>query len=303
MAGGDSLIGKRADGEAYLIGLDVTVDEVKQARDARGGSRQETADYLGLPLEAVEAALDYEGGESRDRGSGDETTLGRITKIAGLFGALATIVYVTGGIVLALRLNASGVDPTAVIGQLPREFLLTIGVGQVLLPALLFGAGFVAYRLLRSSDVGLPLTEPFIEEKTRARNAISTALIAFGLVTPAVVAAYVEAYGFGVGPILIGAAVPGLACVLLFLTWALRRNGDAPQVEGRLKVASGRILLGLGVLLIPAAGVGLLHALDLGGRRITSLPLWWWPRWQPPWWSKAGRGSAGKSLPSGPATR
>jgi hypothetical protein len=80
------------------------------------------------------------------------------TEIAGLFAGVATLVYVTGAIVLALRLAFKGLAWGNVVSQLPREFVLAIGAGQVLFPALMVGAVYGLYRLLRSDRPEAPKT-------------------------------------------------------------------------------------------------------------------------------------------------
>lgn len=59
------------------------------------------------------------------------------------------LVYVVGALVLGLRLALQDLPWADVISQLPREFLLSVGAGQALLPALLLGALYGLYRLLR----------------------------------------------------------------------------------------------------------------------------------------------------------
>lgn len=71
------------------------------------------------------------------------------TRIAGLLAALVALVYVIGALVLGLRLALQDLPWANVVSQLPREFLLSVGAGQVLLPALLLGALYGLYRLLR----------------------------------------------------------------------------------------------------------------------------------------------------------
>lgn len=58
--------------------------------------------------------------------------------IVGLFAGLAAAVYVTGGFALALRLWWAGL-PALTVGQLPRDVLFSVGVAQVVLPALCVG--------------------------------------------------------------------------------------------------------------------------------------------------------------------
>jgi hypothetical protein len=72
-----------------------------------------------------------------------------VTQIAGLFAALAAVIYATGAVVLALRLAFVQLPWGNVVSQLPREFVLSIGTGQVLLPSLAVGALYGLYRLVR----------------------------------------------------------------------------------------------------------------------------------------------------------
>jgi hypothetical protein len=71
-----------------------------------------------------------------------------VTQVVGLLAGLATVVYATGAIVLALRLKFELLPWGNVVSQLPREFLLSVGAGQVLIPALAIGAGYGLLRLL-----------------------------------------------------------------------------------------------------------------------------------------------------------
>lgn len=73
-----------------------------------------------------------------------------VVQVAGVLAGLATVVYLAGGAVLALRLAVVGLPWANVVSQLPREFLISIGAGQVLFPALLVGALYVLSRLLRT---------------------------------------------------------------------------------------------------------------------------------------------------------
>jgi hypothetical protein len=79
-----------------------------------------------------------------------------ITQVAGLLAGLATVVYLAGGVVLALRLAFVGLPWGDVVSQLPRQFLISIGTGQVLFPALLVGALYALSRLLRAGRAQLP---------------------------------------------------------------------------------------------------------------------------------------------------
>jgi hypothetical protein len=72
-----------------------------------------------------------------DEGDGAGTLSG-LQVIVGLFAGLAAVIYLTGGATLGLRLLWAGL-PTLPVGQLPREFLFSLGAAQVVLPALAVG--------------------------------------------------------------------------------------------------------------------------------------------------------------------
>ncbi len=69
--------------------------------------------------------------------------------LLGIVGATAGLVYATGGIVLGLRLFVHHFSYGPVIGQLPRQFLLSFGLSEVILPALAVAGLYAAWRLLR----------------------------------------------------------------------------------------------------------------------------------------------------------
>ncbi|HEY5053815.1 MAG TPA: hypothetical protein VII45_10445 [Solirubrobacterales bacterium] len=97
----------------------------------------------------------------RNDGSGEAAAAGgvlqTITQVVGLFAGLATVVYLTGAVVLALRLGFEDLPWGNVVSQLPREFLLSIGAGQVLFPALVVGALYGLYRMLRDDRSEAPV--------------------------------------------------------------------------------------------------------------------------------------------------
>jgi Collagen triple helix repeat (20 copies) len=55
---------------------------------------------------------------------------------AGIVAVVAALVYVTGGIVLATRLYVSGYPFENVVGQLPRQLLISVGLTQIVLPSI-----------------------------------------------------------------------------------------------------------------------------------------------------------------------
>jgi len=72
-------------------------------------------------------------------------TLGQLFGLAAGFIAL---VYAAGGGVLALRLYLSDLPSRTVVGQLPRDLLISVGLSQIVLPALGVAAIYVITRLL-----------------------------------------------------------------------------------------------------------------------------------------------------------
>jgi hypothetical protein len=60
--------------------------------------------------------------------------------LVGLFAGAATLIYATGGAILALRLLFDGIPGLSVVPVLPREFLISLGATQVVFPAIVIGA-------------------------------------------------------------------------------------------------------------------------------------------------------------------
>jgi hypothetical protein len=83
-------------------------------------------------------------------------TLGDLTKGLGLLAGLATLVYLTGGLVLALRLAFEDLPWEAVISQLPREFLISVGVTTVVVPILASASVYTGWRLHKGREAPLP---------------------------------------------------------------------------------------------------------------------------------------------------
>lgn len=76
--------------------------------------------------------------------------------LAGLVG-VAGLVYVCGGIALALRLQVAGLSSPAVVSQVPREFLVSVGL-QVALPPAAVGAAYFLGRIARAGNEPPPNT-------------------------------------------------------------------------------------------------------------------------------------------------
>jgi hypothetical protein len=70
--------------------------------------------------------------------------------VAGVAAVAAALIYGTGGLVLSLRLGLRRLPSTTAVPQLPREFLVSVGL-QIVIPAVLVGAvALLAFKLRRS---------------------------------------------------------------------------------------------------------------------------------------------------------
>lgn len=95
------------------------------------------------------------------------------------------MIYLTGGLVLALRLFFADTEWEIVIGQLPREVLISIGMAEVVLPSLAVAALYGAFRLKGGSTAIGPqvLKEPWTAELERIEKGkfAATAVVIGGL--------------------------------------------------------------------------------------------------------------------------
>jgi hypothetical protein len=70
--------------------------------------------------------------------------LGALGTLTGLLAALAAAIYLTGGLVLSLQLGLEELPSTVAVAQLPREFLISVGL-TVVVPAI--GVGLLGWWL------------------------------------------------------------------------------------------------------------------------------------------------------------
>jgi hypothetical protein len=81
-----------------------------------------------------------------DRGGSDVVkTLGQLL---GLAAGLVALVYAVGGGVLSLRLYLAHLPSRTIVGQLPRDLLISIGLAQIVLPVLAVAALYATCRVL-----------------------------------------------------------------------------------------------------------------------------------------------------------
>lgn len=93
-------------------------------------------------------AYDRRVADADSQGSDVVKTLGQLLGLAAGFIAL---VYAAGGGVLALRLYLAHLPSRTIVGQLPRDLLISVGLAQIVLPVLAVAALYTAYRILRGT--------------------------------------------------------------------------------------------------------------------------------------------------------
>ena len=92
---------------------------------------------------------------AQDDSRGSETikTLGLVV---GLLAGAVGLLYAIGGGVLTLRLYLEDLPSLTIVGQLPREYLISIALTQIVVPALVVGAAYAAVRVLRGASAAPP---------------------------------------------------------------------------------------------------------------------------------------------------
>jgi hypothetical protein len=82
-------------------------------------------------------------------GNGEDSDLLKtVGQALALVAGFVALIYAAGGSVLVLRLFAEGLPSRTVVGQLPRDLLISVGLAQIVLPALAVAAIYGAVRLL-----------------------------------------------------------------------------------------------------------------------------------------------------------
>lgn len=69
-----------------------------------------------------------------------------VRDVLGGFAGIVALIYVCGGLVVGGRITSSGLSGSIVLGELPREFLLSVGLAGVVLPAAGVTIAYVVYR-------------------------------------------------------------------------------------------------------------------------------------------------------------
>jgi hypothetical protein len=77
--------------------------------------------------------------DKTSNGTQDDPLVAVIGQAAAVVAIAAALLYGAGALDLALRLEFTHLSWESVLGQLPRDFILTTGFGQVILPAMIVG--------------------------------------------------------------------------------------------------------------------------------------------------------------------
>jgi hypothetical protein len=87
-------------------------------------------------------------------GNAEPAPFGTLTAVFGLFAGIATLVYVGGGAIYALRLTWYHVgDSVALVSSLPKESLIASGLAQVIFPMMLIAGAYLGYRFIAGAAV------------------------------------------------------------------------------------------------------------------------------------------------------
>lgn len=83
----------------------------------------------------------------------DSGLLATLTALFGLLAGFATLVYIGGGSIMALRLEFARLpNPTAVASRLAREVLISVGLTLIVGPALLVFIVYASWRIATAYD-------------------------------------------------------------------------------------------------------------------------------------------------------
>jgi len=122
---------------------------------------------------------------------GSDAVIRTVGQLVGLAAGLLALVYAAGGGVLALRLYLAHLPSRTIVGQLPRDLVISFGLTQVVLPVLAVVAVYAGYRLLRGTA---PPPRMLVQQWTHPSTRASAELIGASVV-PAFAVAAAIAFG------------------------------------------------------------------------------------------------------------
>jgi hypothetical protein len=209
-----------------------------------------------------------------------DTQLAELVKSLGLvFGLLAGVVglvYAVGGGVLAVRLYFESLPSLTVVGQLPREYLIAVGLTQVFLPVLAAAAIYFAVRMLSGSAAARP-RRTVDQESTRSSpswvelvGASALALVAILLGASPAIARQ------GLSEQLLVLLAAGFAITLVVMLVALKLRVEIAEREtwSKSRATAGMALV-IALVSLPAwvIGAGTFHFLDAKVCTTGGLPI------------------------------
>lgn len=100
-----------------------------------------------------------EAGGSKKDAEAPPGYLEAVGKLLGLLAGLATVVYLAGALVLALRFGFEDLPWDAVISSVPREFSISVGITALVAPLVVASIVYIAYRLASKENVDPPGSE------------------------------------------------------------------------------------------------------------------------------------------------
>jgi hypothetical protein len=162
-----------------------------------------------------------------------ELTLSTVTEALGALAAVAGLIFVTGGAVLALRLAFEDLPALGVVGQLPNGFLFSIGVTQVVIPALAVAALHIIYVAHRNTPPG---ERPSVwdtarmYQRSRWRHLIAASVLPVALVLPGAVLALWHNEHRALASLVAVAAVIAVVCGIVLYRRAARSVPEGEAV-------------------------------------------------------------------------
>ena len=136
-----------AQGKLFELTSPISPAEIVREVQAHGGSVSDAATELKIPESVVRAGWRIHNVTAGRDEDGDGGPVGFATRFFGLFAGIGVVMYTLGALVLAARLAYADLPFEAVVGQLPRNLMLSIGIGQVLIPGIAVGAIYALMRV------------------------------------------------------------------------------------------------------------------------------------------------------------
>jgi hypothetical protein len=138
----------------------IKLQQLLSANPAVGSDLSRITNQVLIPALLLGQSEPDLGGSQDSAGNGLALSTAVIGQAAAGLTAIAAIIYGSGALTIALRLFFTHLSWEAVLGQLPRDVILTTGFGQIILPSIIIGMlGAVLLNFLVNGEHG-PLVKP-----------------------------------------------------------------------------------------------------------------------------------------------